>query len=144
MHRCNFFSNVRHDFFAKIPLISFSFDGADYELSMNNGNAIQTSKLLADYAALDPRVQVLGVCFRHWARLCGLDRQIDGTLPSHAFPLLLIHFLQQEKKPVVPCKIFVLCTLDDSAGGAGVGGAIAMHELCAMHHGGAHRHSRRW
>ena len=51
--RCNFFSNVRHDFFAKIPLISFSFDGADYELSMNNGNAIQTSKLLADYAALD-------------------------------------------------------------------------------------------
>ena len=51
--RCNFFSNVRHDFFAKIPLISFSFDGADYELSMNNGNAIQTSKLLADYAARD-------------------------------------------------------------------------------------------
>ena len=51
--RCNFFSNVRHDFFAKIPLISFSFDGADYELSMNNGNAIQTSKLLAVYAALD-------------------------------------------------------------------------------------------
>ena len=34
-------------------LISFSFDGADYELSMNNGSAIQTANLLADYAALD-------------------------------------------------------------------------------------------
>ena len=39
--RCNFFSNVCHDFFAKIPLISFVFDNTTYELSMNNGNAIQ-------------------------------------------------------------------------------------------------------
>ena len=70
---------------------------------MNNQNAIQTSRLLSDYVNLDPRVRVLGVCLRYWARLCRIDRQKEGTLPSHAFPLLLIHFLQQEKKPVLPC-----------------------------------------
>ena len=79
--RSNFFTNVAHDFFAKIPTIFFAYDGVQYQLSMNNANAIQTSKLVLDYVSLDPRVRVLGICLRYWARVCGLDRQTEGTLP---------------------------------------------------------------
>ena len=72
---------ARSNFFTKIPTIFFTYDGVQYQLSMNNANAIQTSKLVLDYVSLDPRVRVLGICLRYWARVCGLDRQTEGTLP---------------------------------------------------------------
>ena len=43
------------------------------------------------------------MCLRYWAHLVGLDRQAEGTLPSHTFAILLIYFLQQQTKPVLPC-----------------------------------------
>ena len=116
------FTNVNKDFSAKIPVITFTVGSntcpgyatdslnlstnllpMHCELSLNNHNAFQTSQLLADYYSIDSRVKTLAVCIRHWAKICKVDRQLEGTLPSHAFPLMLIHFLQQEKKPVLPC-----------------------------------------
>ena len=110
------FENVQNDFSAKIPVITFQAKliasanmpcsnnlPMQCELSLNNHNAFQTSQLLADYCSVDPRVRCLGVCLRYWAKICKVDRQSEGTLPSHSFPILLIHFLQQEKKPIVPC-----------------------------------------
>jgi len=95
---------VVDDFTAKIPHINFKTGtGLDCELSLNNCNAFQTSGLLADYWQLDSRVRVLGVCFRHWAHTTHLDRQAEGTLPPHTFAILLIYFLQQQTKPVLPC-----------------------------------------
>ena len=32
-----------------------------------------------------------------------LDRQAEGTLPPHSFAILLVYFLQQQSKPVLPC-----------------------------------------
>ena len=116
------FQNVQNDFSAKIPVITFvvktigvtgqanesasssmNLLPMQCELSLNNHNAFQTSQLLADYCLIDPRVRTLGVCLRTWAKACKVDRQAEGTLPSHSFPVLLIHFLQQEKKPILPC-----------------------------------------
>ena len=117
------YENVKNDFSAKIPVITFlvknmnlaagaanmpssgstSFLPMHCEISLNNHNAYQASQLLTDYCLIDPRIRTLGVCLRYWARMCKIDRQSEGTLPSHAFPILLIHFLQQEKKPIVPC-----------------------------------------
>ena len=91
------------DFSAKIPKIFFAVEGFKCELSLNNHMAVQTTKMLRDYMSLDPRVHTLAVAIRHWARLCGIDRQAEGTLPAHAFALLLVFFLQQETKPVLPC-----------------------------------------
>jgi DNA polymerase sigma len=48
-------------------------------------------------------MRTLGIALRYWAQLCKLDRQAEGTLPPHSFNLLLVHFFQQEKKPVLPC-----------------------------------------
>ncbi len=97
------FHNVLPDFTAKIPAISFYFGGTRCELSLNNKMAYQTSALLKDYGRLDPRARVLGIALRYWANLCKVDRQAEGTLPPHCFPLLVIHFLQQLKTPVLPC-----------------------------------------
>ena len=94
---------VDKDFSAKIPKIFFAVEGFKCELSLNNHMAVQTTKMLRDYMSLDPRVHTLAVVIRYWARLCGIDRQAEGTLPAHAFALLLVFFLQQETKPVLPC-----------------------------------------
>ena len=32
-----------------------------------------------------------------------MDRQAEGTLPPHTFAILLVYFLQQQTKPVLPC-----------------------------------------
>ena len=73
------------------------------ELSLNNVQAFQTSSLLRDYWHLDSRVRTLGVAFRYWASLVRLDRQAEGSLPPHSFAILLVYFLQQQSKPVLPC-----------------------------------------
>ena len=44
------------------------------------------------------RVRVLGINFRHWARVTKLDNQAEGTLSPHTFNILLIYFLQQTQK----------------------------------------------
>jgi DNA polymerase sigma len=95
--------NVVKDFSSKIPMIFFTVDGLRCELSLNNNHAFQTSRLLRDYIAVDPRVKTLAVAIRFWARLCLIDRQAEGTLPAHAFDLLLVFFMQQQTKPVLPC-----------------------------------------
>lgn len=49
------------------------------------------------------QVRTLGVCVKYWAHLCQLDLQEEGTLSPHSFPVMLVFFLQQETKPVLPC-----------------------------------------
>ena len=46
---------------------------------------------------------MMTMMIRYWASLVRLDRQREGTLPPHSFPILLIYFLQQQSKPVLPC-----------------------------------------
>ena len=50
--------------------------------------------------SLDPSV---GVAYRYWASVVRMDRQAEGTLPPHTFVILLMYFLQQQTKSVLPC-----------------------------------------
>ena len=99
------FSDVSDEFTIKIPVIKFTTTITNLfcELSLNNHQAHETSALLADYWALDPRVRTVGAAWRHWASLVRLDRQAEGSLPPHTFPILLVYFLQQQTKPLLPC-----------------------------------------
>lgn len=99
------FNNVVPEFNAKIPAVTFLTMQGNIrcELSLNNHLAYQTSALLRDYVRLEPRFKTLVVALRYWAHLCKLDRQAEGTLPPHSFSLMLIHFLQRLKAPVLPC-----------------------------------------
>ncbi|EEC13350.1 zinc finger protein, putative [Ixodes scapularis] len=98
------FSSPEGNFLAEAPRLRF-VDGPTNltcEISLNNHNSIKTSKLLADYASLDPRVQSLGVIFRYWGQVCRLERKERAPLPLHAYPIMVVYFLQQCKPPVVP------------------------------------------
>ncbi|RVE73868.1 hypothetical protein OJAV_G00035550 [Oryzias javanicus] len=44
----------------------------------------------------------LVLAFRYWARLCHIDCQAEGGIPSYCFALMVIFFLQQRKEPILP------------------------------------------
>lgn len=59
-------------------------------------NPFNTSILLNQYRLIDPRFTVLTIAFRTFARICHLDKPDLGSLPAHAFTLMVLHYMQQE------------------------------------------------
>eukprot|EP00117_Sycon_ciliatum_P032739 scpid83813/ scgid3506/ Poly(A) RNA polymerase GLD2-B; PAP-associated domain-containing protein 4-B len=64
---------------------------------------IQNTHLLRVYAAADPRVSILGVLLKQWAKKHNINNAADGTLSSYALIMMLVRYLQACKPPVVPC-----------------------------------------
>ncbi|GIX89870.1 terminal uridylyltransferase 4 [Caerostris darwini] len=100
----NAYRSVISDFKSKRPCIKF----IDHQTSLpcniliETGSAKKSANLLAAYFQLDDRAQTLGIALRYWAKLCQIDQQDCGTLPSFCFNLFLVHFLQQVQPPVLP------------------------------------------
>lgn len=67
-------------------------------IHFNNTLAVVAAQLFAEYDKLDPRVKPLVLCLRHWARICDLDDQEKGFLPSHCYAIMVIHYLQEVKR----------------------------------------------
>lgn len=65
--------------------------------------ALSNTRLLSDYAKLDPRVRQLGYVIKHWAKKRAINEPYHGTLSSYALLLMLINFLQLRRPPVLPC-----------------------------------------
>ncbi|KAJ1525821.1 hypothetical protein ONE63_009023 [Megalurothrips usitatus] len=74
---------------------NISHKGMLVQLSLNNSGAHYTSKLISDYISIDPRVLPLCIFFRYWGKICGVDQGENGSWQGHAFPIMVIHFLQQ-------------------------------------------------
>ncbi|KAG0710685.1 Terminal uridylyltransferase 4 [Chionoecetes opilio] len=96
--------NVVDDLTSSFPTMSFTHGktGQRMVVGASSTSSKYTNQLVGDYASIDSRVPILGVAFRHWAKLCQIDDQSRGTLPPHAFPVMLVHFLQQHHPPVLP------------------------------------------
>uniref|UniRef100_A0A3Q2NR50 polynucleotide adenylyltransferase n=1 Tax=Fundulus heteroclitus TaxID=8078 RepID=A0A3Q2NR50_FUNHE len=98
------FLEVESDFHAKVPAV-FCRDGSSgliCKVSAGNDVACLTTNHLAALAKLEPRLVPLVLTFRYWARLCHIDCQAEGGIPSYSFALMVIFFLQQRKEPVLP------------------------------------------
>uniref|UniRef100_A0A7N6C617 RNA uridylyltransferase n=1 Tax=Anabas testudineus TaxID=64144 RepID=A0A7N6C617_ANATE len=98
------FSEVESDFHAKVPAV-FCRDvsnGLMCKVSAGNDIACLTTNHLAALAKLEPRLVPLVLAFRYWARLCHIDCQAEGGIPSYSFALMVIFFLQQRKQPILP------------------------------------------
>ncbi|KAH9375728.1 hypothetical protein HPB48_017590 [Haemaphysalis longicornis] len=104
--QCPKYSNVQKNFLSKAPRMLFRDVGSNTSceiISLNHCNSLNTSRHVDDYASLDPcRVQTLGVAFRFWAKIYGLDQQEKGTLQAHPFAVMAVFFLQQCKPVVLP------------------------------------------
>ncbi|XP_047192737.1 terminal uridylyltransferase 4 isoform X2 [Scophthalmus maximus] len=98
------FSEVESDFHAKVPAI-FCRDvcsGLICKVSAGNDVACLTTNHLAALSKLEPRLIPLVLAFRYWARLCHIDCQAEGGIPSYSFALMVIFFLQQRREPILP------------------------------------------
>uniref|UniRef100_A0A667YV52 RNA uridylyltransferase n=1 Tax=Myripristis murdjan TaxID=586833 RepID=A0A667YV52_9TELE len=98
------YSEVESDFHAKVPVV-FCRDissGLMCKVSAGNDVACLTTNHLAALAKLEPRLVPLVLAFRYWARLCHIDCQAEGGIPSYSFALMVIFFLQQRKEPILP------------------------------------------
>ena len=84
--------------------------------------ALRNTKLIAAYAFFDERVRLLGYAVKHFAKVsleylrgyycsksldffqtCDMGDASTGSLSSYAYILMLIHYLQRTRPPVVPC-----------------------------------------
>ncbi|KAM9444675.1 terminal uridylyltransferase 4 isoform 2-T2 [Clarias gariepinus] len=98
------FLDVESDFHAKVPVI-FCRDvsrGLLCKVSAGNDVACLTTNHLAALAKQEPRLVPLVLAFRYWAKLCHVDCQAEGGIPSYSFSLMVIFFLQQRKPPILP------------------------------------------
>ncbi|XP_062251236.1 terminal uridylyltransferase 4 isoform X1 [Platichthys flesus] len=98
------FSEVESDFHAKVPAIFCrdAISGLICKVSAGNDIAWLTTNHLAALVKLEPRLAPLVLAFRYWARLCHIDCQSEGGIPSYSFALMVIFFLQQRKEPILP------------------------------------------
>lgn len=101
------FSEVESDFHAKVPSVSCRdvHSGLVCKVSGGNDVACLTTNHLAALSKLEPRLVPLVLAFRHWARLCHMDHQAEGGIPSYSLALMVIFFLQQRPQPVLPVYI---------------------------------------
>ncbi|MFT7796556.1 terminal uridylyltransferase 4 [Arapaima gigas] len=98
------YTEVESDFHAKVPVV-FCKDvssGLMCKVSAGNDVACLTTNLLAALAKREPRLIPLVLAFRYWAKLCHIDCQAEGGIPSYSFSLMAIFFLQQRKAPILP------------------------------------------
>ena len=95
----NTFRYINDDLNCRTPVIHFQHDrtGVTFAMVVESENAYKTSVLLQQYRLIDPRFAVLTVAFRTFARICRLDQPELGSLPAHAFTLMVLFYMQQER-----------------------------------------------
>ena len=104
LRKSNDIFNVQPIRSAKVPIVKFVIFQANLEADISLGNmlALHNSKLLRCYAEADERVRVLGYVAKYFAKICEIGDASRGSLSSYAHLLMVLHYLQQCKPPVIP------------------------------------------
>ena len=76
--------------------------GLESDISLYNRLGTRNSALLAAYARIDVRVRILGFMAKRLAKCCRIGDASRGSLASYAYTLLVLHYLQQVKPPIIP------------------------------------------
>ncbi|XP_069837721.1 terminal uridylyltransferase 4 [Dendropsophus ebraccatus] len=104
LKNCTHYTEVESDFHAKVPVV-FCKDkksGITCKVSAGNDTACLTTELLAAVGRLEPALIPLVLAFRYWAKLCHIDCQAEGGIPSYSFALMVVFFLQKRQPPILP------------------------------------------
>ncbi|KAM5148779.1 terminal uridylyltransferase 4 isoform 2-T2 [Mantella aurantiaca] len=96
--------DVESDFHAKVPVVFCKDENSELTCKVSAGNdtACLTTELLAAVGRLEPTLIALVLAFRYWARLCHIDCQAEGGIPSYSFALMVVFFLQKRQPPILP------------------------------------------
>ncbi|CAN9513298.1 unnamed protein product [Ophioblennius macclurei] len=89
---------------AKVPILRFNRKGSDleFDLNVNNTVGIRNTFLLRSYAYADLRIRPLILVIKKWARHNQINDASKGTLSSYTLVLMVLHYLQTLKDPVLP------------------------------------------
>ena len=89
---------------ARIPIVMFRDpqSGVDCDISVANPLAVENTRLLRAYAALDPRVRLLAYVVKAWSAARHVNDPSRATLSSYGYVLMVLCFLQTRDPPVVP------------------------------------------
>ncbi|XP_015775354.1 PREDICTED: terminal uridylyltransferase 7-like, partial [Acropora digitifera] len=89
---------------AKVPIVKFFLRSCQREadISLYNVLALENTAMLATYAKLDDRVATLGYTVKVFAKVCDIGDASKGSLSSYAYILMMLHYLQQCRPPVIP------------------------------------------
>ncbi|XP_068093297.1 terminal uridylyltransferase 7 [Hyperolius riggenbachi] len=89
---------------AKVPIVKFYHvrSGLEGDISLYNTLALHNTRLLASYAAIDPRVKYLCYIMKVFTKMCDIGDASRGSLSSYAYTLMVLFFLQQRNPPVIP------------------------------------------
>ncbi|KAI7885079.1 hypothetical protein K492DRAFT_204330 [Lichtheimia hyalospora FSU 10163] len=73
------------------------------DMNINNTLALQNTKMVKTYCAIDPRVRPLAMAIKHWTRQRVLnDAAYGGTLSTYTWTCMIINFLQMREPPILP------------------------------------------
>ncbi|XP_030272048.1 poly(A) RNA polymerase GLD2 [Sparus aurata] len=89
---------------AKVPILRFREKGSDleFDLNVNNTVGIRNTFLLRSYAYADLRIRPMILVVKKWARHNQINDASKGTLSSYTLVLMVLHYLQTLKEPVLP------------------------------------------
>jgi terminal uridylyltransferase len=75
--------------------------GIQCDINFSNHLALHNTLLLRLYSACDPRVKVMVLFVKHWAKLRGINTPYRGTLGSYGYVLMVLHYLVNIVHPPV-------------------------------------------
>lgn len=84
-------------------LLEFPSTGAGVQCDINFSAhlALQNTILLRCYSLTDPRVKLMVLFVKHWAKVRGINSGYRGTLSSYGYVLMVLHYLVNVAKPFV-------------------------------------------
>ncbi|XP_028270329.1 poly(A) RNA polymerase GLD2 [Parambassis ranga] len=89
---------------AKVPILRFTEKDSDleFDLNINNTVGIRNTFLLKSYACADLRIRPMILVIKKWAKHHQINDASKGTLSSYTLVLMVLHYLQTLKDPVLP------------------------------------------
>jgi hypothetical protein len=72
------------------------------ELMLNNYLGVLNSYLIRSYSLCDSRCIILINIIKDWSKLKKINGNFDGFMSSYCYTLMVIYFLQNLKKPILP------------------------------------------
>ncbi|KAB8302963.1 hypothetical protein EYC80_006277 [Monilinia laxa] len=75
--------------------------GIQCDINFSNHLALHNTLLLRLYSVCDPRVKVMVLFVKHWAKTRGINTPYRGTLGSYGYVLMVLHYLMNIAQPPV-------------------------------------------
>ncbi|PIN15456.1 RNA uridylyltransferase [Handroanthus impetiginosus] len=100
------FQNVKVLPYARIPVLKFTDSVTSISTDFCSNNALAVVNTLRQLVFI----------VKHWAKSRRVNDTYQGTLPSYAYVLMCINFLQQKRPAILPCLQIMETTFSKSVG----------------------------